>query len=161
MSIAQRAPATQERAILSCLSPYSANLLSMAIREPIRQGVSDAAAIRAAAEARLLAWEGRDDRHRDTSRAAAARAALDAMVEHPDELAAFIRHCVAWEALPRGKRAAVKQARGHEYRQQWLAAQPATERQIAFCRALGYTGPIESKQHASEIIDKLRGVRVA
>ena len=83
-----------DRAILSRLSPYSANLLSMAVREPIRQGISDAATIRVAAAARLLAWEGRDDRHRDASRAAASRAALDAMGDHPDELAAFIRHCI-------------------------------------------------------------------
>ena len=158
MSIVHDTPA---RAILARLTPYSANLLSMAVREPIRRGVTDPATIPSVAEARLLAWEGRNDRHRDASRAAAARAALDVMVACPDQLVAFIGHCLEWEALPPGKRAEVKQARGHEHRRAWLAAQPATERQIAFCRALGHTGPIESKQHASEIIERLKGWRVA
>ena len=154
---------TQEldRAILARVSPYAANLLSMALREPIRRGEGDPAAIRAAAEARLLAWEGRDDRHRDATRAAAARAALDAMAGHPDELAAFIAHCAEWERLPAAERERLRAQRGDQHRRQWLEEQPATPKQRDYLRALGYTGAIRSKAHASQLIDELKQRRIA
>jgi hypothetical protein len=145
-----------ERAILTHFSPYAANLLSMAVREPIRRGESDPATIRGAAEARLLAWEGRDDRHRD-----ATRAALDAMAAHPDELAPFIGHCADWERLPGPERERLKAQRGDEHRRRWLEEEPATPKQRDYLRGLGYTGAIRSKAHASQLVDELKRARVA
>ena len=101
------------------------------------------------------------ERVRDGLARRRAQAVLDALTAHPEQAAAFAAWCLEWESLPAEERAKRKRCRSEEHRRAWLAAQPATERQIAFCRALGHTGPIESKVHASEIIDKLRGVRVA
>jgi hypothetical protein len=149
-----------DRAILTQINPHAANLLSMAVREPIRRGESGPAAIRATAEARPLAWEGCDDRRRDATRAAAARAALDAMTGHPDELAAFVRHCIANESLPAEERRQLKVERNEPYRREWMGQQPPTEQQVRYCRMLGYQGAIESKAHAADIIDRLRAGRL-
>ena len=39
--------------------------------------------------------------------------------------------------------------------------QPPTGKQVDYCRALGWQGTIESKAHASEIIDRLKPARAS
>jgi hypothetical protein len=42
-----------------------------------------------------------------------------------------------------------------------MEQQPASDKQIAYIRALGFTGDVLSKAHASELIERLkRGERV-
>ncbi len=86
---------------------------------------------------------------------------LDVLAGYPDEAAAFAEWALEWESLPAEERAKRKRHRSEEHRQQWLDAQPPTEKQVRYCRMLGYQGAIESKRHASEIIDRLKGTRVA
>jgi hypothetical protein len=76
------------------------------------------------------------------------------------EVADFIDWCSEYEALPREARERLKAGRGEEHRRAYFARQPATEKQVAYCRALGWTGPVESKAHASEIIERLKLARV-
>jgi hypothetical protein len=51
-----------------------------------------------------------------------------------------------------------KSLRGARYREEWMATQPPTERQLAYLRRLGWTGPVVSKAEASQLIDeRLKG----
>ena len=101
------------------------------------------------------------ERVRDGLTRRRAQTVLDALAAHPDEAADFAAWALEWASLPAEERARRKRCRSEEHRRAWLDAQPATPRQINYCRLLGYQGAIESKRHASEIIDRLKGTRVA
>jgi hypothetical protein len=70
---------------------------------------------------------------------------------------AFAEWCLAYESLDPEAKRQLKAGRGEQYRVRWMAAQPPSEKQIAYLRALGYQGEVQSKAHASELIDSLRG----
>ena len=84
-------------------------------------------------------------------------AALAAM--RPDDARAFARWTFGWEALSIAEKQAIKAQHGAEHRQRWLESQPATARQIAYWRALGWTADVSSKAEAPELIDQLRRSR--
>lgn len=67
---------------------------------------------------------------------------------HFSEALDLARYYLWWESLPAEEQRRIKAER-------WMAEQPATEKQAKYLRALGYTGKIESKLIASELIDKL------
>ncbi len=100
-------------------------------------------------------------RYRDVLAQQQARAALDILAAHPHRAADLAAWCLEWEALPREERERLKAQRGDEHRRQWLEEQPATPKQRDYLRALGYTGEIRSKAHASQLIDELKRARVA
>ncbi len=80
---------------------------------------------------------------------------------HPAEALAYAQWCLDYEALPREERERQKRQRGDQYRLNYMDRQPPTERQIEFLRRRGYTGRIDSKQHASSLVDiYVRGGRV-
>ena len=101
------------------------------------------------------------ERVRDGLARRRAQAVLDALTADPDQAAAFAAWCLEWESLPAEERAKRKRCRSEEHRRQWLDQQPPTPKQVNYCRLLGYQGAIESKRHASEIIEQLKGTRVA
>ena len=72
-----------------------------------------------------------------------------------DDAQAFARWVLTWEALSFAEKDRIKQQRGAEHRQRWMATQPPTERQVKYLRVLGYQGEVESKAQASELIDRL------
>jgi|GEM_PF-2252605 len=76
--------------------------------------------------------------------------------EHHDEALAFAAWAIAYEALPLGERERQKAEKGAVHRQAYLEQQPATDKQVAYVRSLGYHGVVTSKAHASELIDQLR-----
>lgn len=108
------------------------------------------------------------DRHRDRAAEQGDMGALiiaehgaDLVVAEGDAVEALIAWLLDYERLPRAERERLKAARGERHRRQWLDQQPASEKQIAYCRSLGYAGTIESKAHASEIIDHLKPRRAS
>lgn len=76
--------------------------------------------------------------------------------EYHDEALAFAAWAIRWEALPPAERQRQKQAKGAPHRQAYMEQQPATEKQVAYIRALGYEGPVTSKAHASTLIEQLK-----
>ena len=68
---------------------------------------------------------------------------------------------LAWEALSPAERERQKQGDSAQHIRAHMDREPATEPQTSHLRTLGYTGPIESKGHASSLIDVYhRGGRV-
>jgi hypothetical protein len=84
---------------------------------------------------------------------------LDAIYSHVDEARDMAAWAVEWETTPREQREQVKAQRGEQYRHAYMASQPATEKQIGYLRKLGYAGAVNSKAHASELIDGLLSQR--
>lgn len=94
--------------------------------------------------------------NRDARRLLIAAEIAAALIDHVEDARAFAQHCLDWEALPPAERAALKDQRAAEGRRQWMATQPATEKQIAYLRSLGYAGAVESKAHASDLIERYK-----
>ena len=67
---------------------------------------------------------------------------------HFSEALDYARWAIQWDRLSYPEKQRVKAER-------WMAQQPATERQTKYLRSLGYDGEVESKLHASELIDRL------
>ncbi len=66
-----------------------------------------------------------------------------------------------WESLPPAERERRKNSNSAQYVRSSMDREPATEAQTSHLRKLGYTGPIETKGHASSLIDVYhRGGRV-
>ena len=103
----------------------------------------------------------RGARFRDGVAQEKARAILDALAAYPEEALALAEEVLDYEALPEEERQRLKAARSEEHRLAWMEQQEPTPKQVAYCRALGYRGVIESRRHASQIIDKLRAVRAS
>lgn len=82
--------------------------------------------------------------------------------EHYDEDAeAFARWALAWERLSPTDKAKHKAGTAREAIRAHMDREDPTEKQIAYLRMMGYTGPIDSKAHASALIDiYMRGGRV-
>ena len=76
--------------------------------------------------------------------------------EWHDEALAFAQWAIDWEALPPAERERQKKAKGAVSRQAYMEQQPATDKQVAYIRALGYHGPVTSKAHASSLIEQLK-----
>jgi hypothetical protein len=85
------------------------------------------------------------------------RQVLHILNAKPPEWRPYCEWILEWERLPEAERERAKRDRGAEHRVRWMRTQPATAKQIDYLRALGYTGEIASKGHASELIDQLRG----
>lgn len=82
--------------------------------------------------------------------------------EHYDEDAeAFARWALAWEKLSPAEKARHKAGTAREAIRAHMDREDPTAKQSAYLRKMGYTGPIDSKAHASALIDiYLRGGRV-
>jgi hypothetical protein len=146
-------PTDADRAFLESLGPHEATLAGMAFGEGPQLGITDVEMVVGVAEHKLLMWEDRTDRHRDARRAEAARRVLDALAAHPEQARAYARYHLWVRTLTAAERRALRDEQAARHRAGWLAQQPPSEKQIAHCRSLGWTGAIESKARASEIID--------
>ena len=78
-----------------------------------------------------------------------------------DEAMAFAQWCLSWEQLTPAEKERQRAVKGAAHRQTYMEQQPASDKQVAYIRALGFAGEVTSKAHASELIDRLRrGERV-
>jgi len=68
----------------------------------------------------------------------------------------FARTCIAREALPPEARAEQKAAVADAGRRSAMAEKPATLRQIAYLREMGFQGEIPNRLEASNLIDRFR-----
>ena len=124
-----------------------------------RRGASTPAAVLAAVERELLQAVARASHWRE-------RAARDQEVyaviraQHAAALA-FAGWALAWERLTPTDKARLRAGQREQYLRAWMEEQPATARQRAYVRALGYTGDVTSKAHASELIERLKRERRA
>lgn len=66
----------------------------------------------------------------------------------------YAQYCIDWEALPRSEREKIKQGRSQQYAAAAMQDKPATEKQLGYLSALGYTGPPPGNRlEASRLID--------
>ncbi len=80
---------------------------------------------------------------------------------HQGQALAYAQWCLDYEALPREERERQKRQKAEQYRTASMDCQPPTEKQVSYLRRLGYTGRLDSKAHASSLIDVFtRGGRV-
>lgn len=86
---------------------------------------------------------------------------LDILVDFHDEAMEYAAYCLDWERLTPEQKARIRGVQGVQYRRAYMEQQPATAKQVDYIRALGFTGDVTSKAHASELIERLkRGERV-
>ncbi len=130
--------------------------MTMALLRPLRDGAGTPDAVYAAGLAALRARYGRWGREDPE-----VGVMLAALLQHRDTALRFIDWLSAWDALPRAEKERIKAERGEGYRREWLEGQPPTAKQCDYLRALGYTGEIRSKRHASELIDRLKQARAS
>jgi len=69
---------------------------------------------------------------------------------------ALAEYAIWYESLPEAERTAIKQRNEEEGKRQWMVTQPPTNKQRSLLERLGYAGTIESRAHASELIEKLK-----
>lgn len=123
----------------------------------VREGADTVDAVYTAVDISLLDKLHRAAAYRDKEQ----HAKLDEMLyyfEHfPEEARAFARWALDWERLSPEEKVRIKAQKSAGHIKTVTQGQPPTERQIAYCRSLGHTGPITSKAHASEIIEMLKG----
>ncbi len=150
----------QRRRLLGLFPTSARSLVANIFLDKVRGGITEPCAIVDAVQrdaTRRLAWAVSDDRYNPT--AALLCSAID---NDPDEAIDFARWCIEWERLPNDQRQQLKEERGADHRRRWMEQQPATERQVAYVRALGWTGTEPaSKAEASRLIDELRTRGVA
>jgi len=73
-----------------------------------------------------------------------------------DEAVKFAQYVIWRENLTPEEHARLKAIQAEEGRRAWMETQPPTEKQINYLRLLGYEGEVESRGHASQLIDELR-----
>jgi len=77
----------------------------------------------------------------------------------PDAIYAGARWALWWESLSPAEKAAYRKPRQEAAQKAWMEQQPATEKQIAYLRFLGYSGPTPANRaEASRLIETLKGV---
>jgi len=73
----------------------------------------------------------------------------------------FCAYVIWRERLPVEQRQRLKQERTTEHARAWMDEQPVTASQLSYLKSLGYDGPVDSRAHASSLIDVMkRGARV-
>lgn len=102
---------------------------------------------------------------RDGLRAAASRrdkerhAKLDTIIycfEHfPEEACDYIGYYLWWESLSPAEKQAEREPQRLAAVANHQRQHPASEKQMAYLRALGYSGPVASRKHASDIIEAI------
>jgi hypothetical protein len=95
----------------------------------------------------------REDNMADVSKFSRMQRLLE---DHAEEASAFADWAMAWEAMPQAEKDAQKVLREKAYQRRFMASREATAKQLSCLQALGYSGPIESRLHASRLIAAIR-----
>jgi hypothetical protein len=146
---------TARDAFLAHFPPARRSFVCNQFLYAVRRGANVPSLVVASVEAELQKaqqwvrhWE-RDDQERYADLTAA-------IAEHRTEALAFAMWALRWEQLTPEQKAAYRAQQSSTHVQAWMATQPPTEKQRRYLEALGHTGDIESRQHASELIEQLR-----
>lgn len=85
---------------------------------------------------------------------------IDKMDFNPSGALSFAAWAVAYEAQPYEERQVQKETKAEQYREEFMKTKPPSERQLAYLKALGYTGsPPETMEDASLFIEKHKRLR--
>jgi hypothetical protein len=122
----------------------------------VRAGARTPAEVLAAVEHELSETAKRSRRWGFTDTIERTESIYATLNEFHDEALAFCAWAIRWEALPPAERERQKAAKGAPHRQAYMEQQPATDKQIAYIRSLGYQGVVTSKAHASTLIEQLK-----
>ena len=88
------------------------------------------------------------------------RAVLETLQTDRAGALAYAESVIAWEHLPYAERERQKQERAQHFRQQYMAAQPVTDKQLRCLQSLGYVGETPANRaDASALIDGLLSAR--
>ena len=147
---------TDQRIFLDSFPPARRSYVANTFLHAVRAGARTPEQVLAAVEAELRAVHIRAQRWGGVDTIDRTKDIYAALNEHHDDALAFAAWAISWEALPPAERERQKQAKGEAHRRAWMEQQPATEKQVAYVRALGFTGEVTSKAHASQLIDQLR-----
>jgi hypothetical protein len=124
--------------------------------DAVRAGAATPEVVVVAVAATAIARLQRAQRRQDAADVTKFSLLDQLLVAHAEEACHFAAGCIAWEALPWKEKAARKATREQAYRRRHMAGLVATPKQRNYLQALGYLGPIESRLHASRLIDALR-----
>ncbi|MDP3702949.1 MAG: hypothetical protein Q8R78_00955 [Candidatus Omnitrophota bacterium] len=83
------------------------------------------------------------------------RALWQAIQDDAEGALATAEWAVAYVLLPAGMKEARKAAQQEKGRHYSMQGKPPTEKQVAYLRRQGYTGAIEDRLHASQLIDAM------
>ncbi len=144
------------RALLERFSSTRRSYVSNTFLYSVRSGARTPAKVLADVEHELSETAIRSRRWGFNDTVERTEAVYSILNEYHDEALAFAAWAIAWEALPPAERARQKAAKGAPHRQAYMEQQTATEKQVAYTRALGYEGPVTSKAHASSLIEQLK-----
>jgi hypothetical protein len=154
----------KDRALLERFPAPRRSLIANLFLAPVRRGAVAPALVVRDVLSELddrLGWALRNGGAYAEEERAKVRDIMDAVINHGDEAEAYARWCVAYEALPEEERRRRKAGRTNQAVAAWMDRQEPTEKQVAYLRRRGYAGPIDSRAHASSLIDVYtRGGRV-
>ena len=144
------------RALLERFAPTRRSYVANTVLHAVRAGARTPADVLAAVEHTLSETAIRSRRWGFTETVERTEEVYAILNEFHDEALAFCAWAIAYEALPPAERERRKAEKGAIHKLAWMEQQPATQKQIDFCRALGYHGPVTSKAQASRIIERLK-----
>ena len=136
------------RDFLNHFEPRQRGHIANLFLDPVRRGMTEPCHIVSAVRHDLLAEAIRRKRWGKLDAAQWREQIVTEIDVYFDEALDYARWAVWWESLSVQEKRRVKA-------EKWMSTQPPTEKQTKYLRALGYHGEIESKLHASELIDKL------
>jgi len=137
-----------DRRFLNHFEPRQRSHIANIFLDPVRRGVTEPHRVVSAVRHGLLAQIVKCKRWGNVETVQRNELVVSLIDTHFDEALDLASHYLWWESLSAEEQRRIKAER-------WMAQQPATEKQVKYLRALGWTGNIESKLYASELIDKL------
>jgi len=137
-----------DRRFLAHFEPRQRGNIANLFLDPVRRGETEPHRIVSAVRYDLLKQVIRWKRWRNHDGIARNEQIVDLIDAHFDEAVDYARWAIWWESLSDPEKRRIRAER-------WMSTQLATDKQVKYLRALGYTGEIESKLQASEWIDKL------
>ncbi len=144
------------RALLERFIPTRRSYVANTFLYSVRSGARTPAKVLADVEHELSETAKRSRRWGFSETVERTEAVYSVLNEFHDEALAFAAWAIRWEALPPAERERQKAAKGAIHKQAYMEQQPATDKQVAYIRSLGYQGVVTSKAHASSLIEQLK-----
>ena len=144
------------REILDHLPQKERSLFTNIALDQVRGGIAATGAIVAGMAAEYRRRAAAAVRYGNPFALEAARRGVAVIHDHPDAVLAFAAWAILWDELPPEERVKRKATQAKAHVVAWTRSQPPTVKQITYVRALGWTGEIESRAHASLLIDALK-----
>jgi acetyl-CoA carboxylase carboxyltransferase component len=142
-----------ERPLLPHIPPRQRGPVMNYFLTPVRAGVMNPAAIVKTVIAHMRADLKRRRQFYANDRLDDFRQALIAVISHPTEALALAQEAVDYHRLPDAERQRLKAERSERHRQEYMASQPPTEKQLAYLRNLGVATAPANRLDASQLIE--------